>query len=181
MPLLSLFLLLACAKAGGPVSPVTLPAGEPVQTRPDVEPSPLRSLLLARHTADLPDRDTLIAHGAPSALRELADTDPHLVVRERALLALSHFNDEATVSFCRDRFRTSDQDKLRAAAIGCSSPGSDEGFQEELLAALQDDDARVGLAALDALRQLPVRERLEGLIADPDVHPEVRRAWEEAR
>lgn len=178
---MTLVFLIACAKAAGPATPVTLPSAPPSPEPDTVEVpaavQPVRSLLQARHPADLPDRATLDAHGAPAPLHWLAENDRHLVIRERALTLLASYDDGTTVDVCRRVFRSEVAAPVRAAAIRCAAAQSDVDVQEQLLTALEDPDPRVGLAALRVLKELPGQtSALERALEDPSVPQAVRDA-----
>lgn len=113
------------------------------------EPS-LRSLLLARHPADLPAAELVDAHGGSPALRALAASDPLLVVRERALLLLAHRVDADTHATCARVFADGPHPRVRAAAIGCLDPGAvlaSATLSDALESARASDDPRVRHAA----------------------------------
>lgn len=176
-----LVIALGCAKQ----VPAATPTEPPATTQPAPEPASaaephaqLRGLLQAHHPDDLPDQEALDAHGAPEGLRWLAENDDLLVIRERALLLLRHYDDDASQSLCAGVFDSDAHAKLRAAAIRClggSDLTTDDTLRNKLLAAVRDADPRVGVAAVDVLAEVPAAgSGLRAALDDPALTDPVR-------
>jgi hypothetical protein len=118
----------------------------------------VRPMLGARHAEDLPSRELLDAQGdAAEALRWLAAHSESLVEAERAALLLSAYEDETTGRFCAELVGGEAHAKIRAGAARCLAGRSLEPIAAvpALLKAAASSDARVGLAAVEALRGDP--------------------------
>jgi hypothetical protein len=146
----------------------------------------LRPLLLARHAKDLPDRATLQAHANPEGtLMWLADHDERVVVRERALLLLGHFDSPSSQAFLVAATRDPSRDsKLQAAAVaGLANYDLEarEDLREVVASQLEHPDVRVGYAAVQALRDVPsAAAALERASNNADLAEQVRRAAQDA-
>jgi HEAT repeat protein len=176
-----LLFVVACA----PVSPAERLGDEPrdpvgeAAREPVREPTPVASLLRARHPEDLPDRATLDRHGGAEALWAAAGSDPDLVVRARALELLGLYDEPAQV----ERLLRTAQDpaaasKLRASAViglGRTRAGDRAAVVAAVAALVRDDDRRLALEAGAVLRTLPGGEpALAALREDVALCPEVR-------
>lgn len=183
---LLLLLALGCNKSTPATTPVDLQPGDPVPAQKTAVPAEherLHGLLSAWHPEDLPDRDALIANGAPDGLVWIADNDAMLVMRERALILLRHFPTDNAL--CRKTFGDpAAHAKLRAASIRCLASvdlAEDATLRNQLLGNLRDPDPRVGTAVVDVLAEVPsARSGLEAAVADDAIQGPVREALEAA-
>ncbi|MCB9796739.1 MAG: hypothetical protein H6741_28910 [Alphaproteobacteria bacterium] len=172
-------------------APATLPAGKrggEAQPSLDAPEAPggtvaVRDLLLARHTEDVPGRATLEQHaGALEALAWLARYDGELMVRERALLALAQWaGDPTAAQACGAVLSdTSAPAGARAAAAEClgnQDLRGDAALRDLVVAALSDDEGRVGAAAAMALAGVQdARPALEAAAANEALPEETRAA-----
>ena len=97
-----------------------------------------------------------------------------MITRERALNALANYDDDATVALCTRVFETAGiHAKLQAASIRCLASAdlaTDTTLRNKILAAVRDDDPRVGLAAVATLSDVPsARSGLKAAADDPSV------------
>ena len=125
-------------------------AGEVVPT----EHPTLRGKLLARHTEDLPDGDTLRGmEGAEAGLRWLGLNEPKVAVRATALRLLQHFPSEGTSTFLLGVLAdASVLSSVRAGAVqGLSSMLDVAGVVDDLAALARD--LRLALEAADVLKR----------------------------
>ncbi|MGC6514507.1 MAG: HEAT repeat domain-containing protein [Myxococcota bacterium] len=143
----------------------------------------IRSLLLARHTADLPDsaRLTAITAEPAFALRHLALHDDKLMVRARALDLLGAFPTDQTRAFLVTLLMDSRQSTtLHAAAlqgIRRMPPEAREPHRSLLESLLRHEDPRIAVAAVGALLDLPAAApALEALKGEAEVPGSVRDA-----
>lgn len=137
---------LACAVAacaGEPASPATPTAHE-------VEVRRLGRLLLGRHgVAPITAR-----HGTAEALIEISRTDPRLVVRVRAVLALAGHPGAAQRARLLELLDERSHPSMRAAAVRAAlagSPTSDSSLGRALAALAGDPDPRVRAALAAAV------------------------------
>lgn len=153
-----------------------------VAKRSDERFRAVRALLLARHLSDLPERKHLDRHaGAAEALRHLAVSDTHTIVRVRALSLLGVYPDwqskDLLLAVLNDRGNVP---ALRAAALRglARFPASARAqMTGPLVAALGNSDIRIAVAAAGALRKLAVAvPALERARADVGVPSPVRAA-----
>lgn len=158
-------LWMCCALAAcqpGPDEPQAPTGAEQAEASGDgAAPSPaevaaMTARLKARHVADLPTAEQLAATPrAEASLREIARTGETMVVRTRALALLRHFHSPATGELLAGIVADAAAPKaLRAAAV-TGLGGQPLDAQPERLAlvvaALRDDDPRIGVAAVEAL------------------------------
>jgi hypothetical protein len=183
--LVCVFALIAACHAG-PEEPVSQPdageggALEPGEVPADVER--LTALLKARHAEDLPSADKLAEYPtAEASLRHIAEHGETMVIRVRALSLLRHFDSAASGELlAKVAGDTQLHPALRAAAV-TGLAGQALADQPERLAivvaALRDDDPRVGLAAVEVLDEFPAgREVLRAAKQEADLTPAVREA-----
>jgi hypothetical protein len=173
--------LVACGSRSATVNtPETTGVAErasSVEVVPTEHPT-LRGKLLARHTEDLPDGDTLRRmEGAEAGLRWLGLNESKVAVRATALRLLQHFPSEGTSTFLLAVLAdASVPSSVRAGAVqGLSSMLDIGGVVDDLAALARGDDLRLALEAADVLKKSPSGGiQVEALSADPAVRDEVK-------
>ncbi len=125
--------------------------------RPEAVES-IAALLLARHVKDLPNRDTLSkTRGARQAVEWIAENDPYLVVRARAVEALALWPDEQNRRYLLATARNAALPAmLRASAwraLAAWDPAVDAELKAEAAAASTDQSVPVAYAARELLAQ----------------------------
>lgn len=151
-------------------------AADPVEAR-----AALRSLYSARHTQDLPTRETIEAHpGGEDAVRWLAQHDDAVVVRVRALASLEMFPNDASEAVVREVLTASDISPTIKAAALRALKGWDLSQREDLrtlaITGLQSDKIPVAAASAQVLANVPeATEALEKRLSESPP-PAVERA-----
>ncbi len=145
----------------------------------------LRSLYGARHTADLPTRETIQAHvGGEDAVRWLATHDDTMMVRARALASLRMFPNADSEEVVRSVLTAPTSHRaLRSAALRALQ-GWDLSQRDDLRAlvitGLQSDEVPVAIAAAHALAGVPEATTALQHRLSEQPQPAVQRAIEES-
>jgi uncharacterized protein (UPF0147 family) len=139
------------------------------------------AILNAKDKAASATKATLDASGGLGVLKQLADSDPNLVVRARALDFLGFYNDAATESYLGKIVMDQGQDpKLRAGAIeGLGRMGLADRAKARaaVVRSLGDSNAAVGVAAVRALNGIAsAKADLEKVANDSSAPEPVRNA-----
>lgn len=151
---------MCCALAACQAAPTgDTPTGEQASVEPGSAPADLDvivALLQARHAEDLPSAEQLANYpSAEASLQLLAQHGETMLIRTRALLLLRHFDSATTGVVLLDIVGDEQaHPALRAAAVGglAGQPLEDQPQQLAIVvAALRDQDPRVGLAAVEVL------------------------------
>jgi hypothetical protein len=183
--------LVACQ--AGPSEPLDAPTddaqGEGEQlasTEPGSVPADLDTiakLLQARHVEDLPSAEKLASYpSAEASLQQLAQHGETMLIRTRALLLLRHFDSAATGVLLLDILGDEQaHPALRAAAVSglAGQPLADRPEQLAIVvAALAEQDPRIGLAAVEVLDAFPAGRQALRRAAKDQLAAEVRAAIE---
>lgn len=147
----------------------------------------ISALLRARHTDDLPDAETLKTYPeAEAALRQLGREGETMVMRTRALALLRFYASEDSGALLAEIAGDGDaHPALRAAAItglAGQSLADQPARMELVVAALRDEDPRVGTAAVEVLDAFPAgKQALQDALKDESsaLSPAVRQAISE--
>ncbi len=153
---------------------------DPAETR-----AALRSLYSARHTKDLPSRESIEAHPeGEDAVRWLAQHDDAMAVRARALASLQMFPNDDSEAVLREAIGTPDNPAtIRSAALRALK-GWDLSQREDLrslaISGLSSEDIPVAAAAAQVLANVPeASEALEQRLSESPP-PAVERAIRDA-
>lgn len=136
--------------------PSTLPSRPETEAVPVVSVptwvSPLRGMLSARHTADLPSLPVIEANGGVPALQWLADNDVRVGIRVRALDLLGQHAPDREV--CLRASKRNDLRAIQAAGLRCLSqlPVVDAEVADAVLNHLSTPDPRVKAEAARAAK-----------------------------
>ena len=141
-----------------PASSLSSPArASASDARPEAVES-IAALLLARHVKDLPNRDILSkTRGARQAVQWIAENDPYLVVRARAVEALAFWPDDQSRRY------------LLATARDVAVPAKVRASAWRALAAwdlADDDELKAVAAAASADLSVPVAYAARQLLAE---------------
>jgi hypothetical protein len=152
----------------------------PTEAAPDYVAA-VSALLQARHVDDLPTRETLDANPqAHDALIWIAGNAGEMVQRERALMLLGLYPDDASATVLLDVLSGDAHPKLKAAAIqGASAQdlAANTALFDAIVGALSADDVRMGVAAAEALAGVEAgTAALESAAANAELDPQVQAA-----
>lgn len=145
----------------------------------------LRSLYSARHTKDLPSRETIEAHSdGEDSVRWLAQHDDSMAVRARALASLQMFPNDASEAVVRGVLSASDSSATIKSAAVRALQGWDLSGRADLralaISGLESKEIPAAAAAAQVLAKVPeATEALERRLSESPP-PAVERAIRDA-